>query len=237
MSGPPWRLTPNRFGRDLPGIENPAEPNTPPPYQRDNIKYETGEPTTTKINLLAWDADGDCIPDPSPFSTSKGWMFVDAGRMDENGDGVIEAEWAAVTDLGGTVFQAGDALPTAPILSAVTPNGITLSHEFFDTAICEKGGRQDAAKIFDTQVEIDYAGLETIGAVQEVTGLTNDAQVVTYHDDATSDSAVIFANTPTFNGSPPASVTFERVGESDMVLQLEEPNDLDVSISPKQSAC
>ena len=38
---------------------------------------------------------------------------------------------------------------------------------------------------------------------------------------------MVFATTPTFDGSQPASVTFERVGEGSIVLKFQEPNDLD----------
>ncbi len=78
-SGPRWRLKPNKFGQDLPGLEIPTtaalnEPCTPPPFTKELIKYEVGEPTTTVINLLDWnEAEG-----PSPLATSKGWVDSDA---------------------------------------------------------------------------------------------------------------------------------------------------------------
>ena len=59
VSGPRWRLTPNKFGQDLPGLEVPLVPNSKPPYQKDNIKYETGTDITTTLNLLDWHADMD----------------------------------------------------------------------------------------------------------------------------------------------------------------------------------
>ena len=44
FSGPRWRLKPNKFGQDLPGLEIPTtaaleEPCTPPPFEKDKIKY------------------------------------------------------------------------------------------------------------------------------------------------------------------------------------------------------
>ena len=55
VSGPRWRLKPNKFGQDLPGLEIPLIECSPPPFQSDNIKYQVGVPTTTIINLLDWE--------------------------------------------------------------------------------------------------------------------------------------------------------------------------------------
>jgi hypothetical protein len=115
VSGPRWRLTPNKFGQDLPGLEVPIVENSPPPYQRDNIKYETGEFTTTTLNMLDWEGD-------SPLASSVGWMAVDRDRLDENRDGLIDEGW---TNVNGSLGH-GDALPTGLILTATTPNGVVL---------------------------------------------------------------------------------------------------------------
>ena len=59
VSGPRWRLKPNKFGQDLPGLELPKRECSKPPFKSDNIKYEVGEFTTTTINLLDWvDSEG-----------------------------------------------------------------------------------------------------------------------------------------------------------------------------------
>jgi len=72
VSGPRWRLKPNKFGQDLPGLEIPKIECSAPPFKSDNIKYEVGERVTTVINLLDWDdSEG-----PSPLATSKGWVDV-----------------------------------------------------------------------------------------------------------------------------------------------------------------
>ena len=68
VSGPRWRLKPNKFGQDLPGLEIPLIECSPPPFQSDNIKYEVGEPTTTVINLLDWDT---ATNGPSPLAGSR----------------------------------------------------------------------------------------------------------------------------------------------------------------------
>jgi Ca2+-binding RTX toxin-like protein len=145
-SGPRWRLTPNKFGQDLPGLEVPVIPNSQPPFQNDNIEYPTGELTTTRLNLLDWEEDS------SPLRNSEGWMTVDRNRLDENKDGLIDEGWSKVNG----VFGEGDALPMQ-ILSAVSPNGVNLSTNFLDTAVYVKGDRQDSAKLYDIQLEIDYA--------------------------------------------------------------------------------
>jgi len=77
VSGPRWRLKPNKFGQDLPGLEIPLEECSPPPFQSDNIKYVVGTPVTTVINLLDWDESEG----PSPLATSKGWVDVAANEF------------------------------------------------------------------------------------------------------------------------------------------------------------
>lgn len=175
VSGPRWRLTPNKFGQDLPGLEVPLNENSKPPYQNNNIKYETGELTTTTLNLLDWAGDS------SPFDSSLGWMAVDPTRIDVNKDGLIDEGWADVTTLGGS-FGAGDAVPTDLILSAVTPNGTNLTSNFFDAAIYVKGDRQDSANLYDMQllIEFDVPGETIVGT----TG--NDTLIGTSGDDIIS---------------------------------------------------
>jgi hypothetical protein len=75
VSGPRWRLKPNKFGQDLPGLEIPLIECSAPPFKSDNIKYEVGERVTTVINLLDWD---EVANGPSPLATSKGWVDVTA---------------------------------------------------------------------------------------------------------------------------------------------------------------
>lgn len=220
VSGPRWRITPNKFGQDLPGLEVPLEPNTQPPYQRDNIKYETGERILTTINLLDWEGT-------SPLQHSDGWMLVDPTRLDENGDGLIDEGWLNVNDGSGTLLAAGDAMPTGPILSAVTPNGMNLTHEFFDTAVYLKGDRSDSAKYYDMYMEIEYAAIETIGAVQQVTGVKATMQTVSYQDGQVFNKAVAFVTPLTQNGKDAASVTISSVTTTGVDLRVEEPDSYD----------
>jgi len=70
--GPRWRLKGNKYGQDVPGLEIAsalAECQTPPPFVEADQKYETGEITTTVINLL--DFNGT-----SPLVSSLGWIVV-----------------------------------------------------------------------------------------------------------------------------------------------------------------
>ncbi|MGG7564998.1 H-type lectin domain-containing protein [Rhodovulum sp. DZ06] len=219
VSGPRWRLTPNKFGQDLPGLEVPLEENTPPPYQRDNIKYETGELITTSINLLDWEGD-------SPLSTSHGFMLIDPTRLDENGDGIIDAGWSAVN---GTLGE-GDALPTGLILTAVTPNGQMLRPDTLDTAVYLKGDRQDSTSIYDMQLVIEYESIEppaTMGAVQTIDALTHVDQTVSFEGGAEFLNPVVFATVTSMNGRAPVTAEFSEITSTGATLHLEEPDYLD----------
>lgn len=77
VSGPRWRLKPNKFGQDLPGLEIPKIECSAPPFKSDNIKYEVGERVTTVINLLDWDNSQG----PSPLATSAGWVDVNQNEF------------------------------------------------------------------------------------------------------------------------------------------------------------
>ena len=215
VSGPRWRLTPNKFGQDLPGLEVPLTENTSPPYQKDNIKYETGEFTTTTLNLLDWEG-------ASPLTDPTGWMLIDPTRMDENGDGLIDEGWSAVNGTLG----AGDALPTGLITEAVTPNGMTLTPDFLDTAVYVKGDRQDSAKLYDMQLEIEYID-NVIGTVQQVSNLDHRAQTITFEQGAMFDDAVVFVTPPTFNGTHAATIAVENVTATGATISVDEPDYLD----------
>jgi Ca2+-binding RTX toxin-like protein len=153
VSGPRWRLTSNKFGQDVPGVEIPLVDNSQPPYQKDNIKYDVGEPIVTVINLLDFeDLNGNGLRDDSPLLYSAGWTLIDPVRLDLDEDGLIDAGWQEVNGTLG----AGDAMPVGPIFSAVTPNGMTLTPDFLDTGVYLKGDRQDSAKIYNMQLVLEY---------------------------------------------------------------------------------
>lgn len=115
VSGPRWRLKPNKFGQDLPGLEIPLVECSPPPFLQDNIKYVVGAPVTTVINLLDWD---EAVNGPSPLSTSKGWVDVTANEF--------------VTVAGET-----NGVP-------YTTNGLPMTDDF-DLAVYIKGDRKSTA--------------------------------------------------------------------------------------------
>ena len=112
VSGPRWRLKPNKFGQDLPGLEVPLIECSPPPFQHDNIKYAVGEPVTTVINLLDW-ADEN-----SPLATSKGWVDVTANEFvtvvgEINGMPITSNGLPMSNDFDLAVYVKGDRKATA----------------------------------------------------------------------------------------------------------------------------
>jgi hypothetical protein len=110
VSGPRWRLKPNKFGQDLPGLEIPLIECSAPPFQSDNIKYEVGEPTTTIINLLDWD---EATKGPSPLSTSKGWVDFTQNEFITVTDGVSSNGLPMSEDFDLAVYIKGDRKSTA----------------------------------------------------------------------------------------------------------------------------
>ncbi len=114
ISGPRWRLRANKFGQDIPGLEIPKEDCSKPPFEKENTKYETGEPATTIINLLDWDESNG----PSPLATSKGWVnvtnneFVEVAQL-VNGTPVTTNGLPMTDDFDLAVYIKGDRKSTA----------------------------------------------------------------------------------------------------------------------------
>ena len=129
VSGPRWRLKPNKFGQDLPGLEIPLIECSPPPFQSDNIKYEVGMPVTTIINLLDWD---EAENGPSPLSTSAGWVDVTSNDF---------------VEIAGVDLDSG--IP-------YTTNGLPMTDDL-DLAVYVKGDRKSTA-IYNAKVVIEYEG-------------------------------------------------------------------------------
>ncbi|MGB5260771.1 MAG: PASTA domain-containing protein [Gammaproteobacteria bacterium] len=138
VSGPRWRLRPNKYGQDLPGLEIAIEPLPgqgtdgadcyAPPFESALIKYPVGDPTITEINLLDWENQST-----SPLAFSRGWIDVT-----QNG--------------------AVELAPTSPLPGAggvpYTTNGLPMSDDF-DLAVYIKGDRKPTA-VYDAYLEIDY---------------------------------------------------------------------------------
>jgi hypothetical protein len=136
LSGPRWRLTPNKFGQDIPGLEIPKTDCAPPPYQKDMIKYDVGAPIQTVIDLLDWNADDErSINGESPLVWSNGW-----------------------TRWGGT-FNTGTvnnwSVPKInPSLWGVTVNGAPISNGY-DLSIYIKGDRKPTA-VYNAELQIKW---------------------------------------------------------------------------------
>lgn len=112
VSGPRWRLKPNKFGQDIPGLEIPLVECSEPPFGHDNIRYEVGTLVTTVINLLDWDEEEG----PSPLATTQGWVeineFVEEGDSPE-GYTVTTNGLPMTEDFDLAVYVKGDRKPTA----------------------------------------------------------------------------------------------------------------------------
>ena len=151
MSGPRWRLKPNKYGQDLPGleiaIEAPPGGGTDgadcyaPPFAKDLIKYPVGEPTITEINLLDWET-----ATTSPLKYSRGWVDVTQNDF-------------------VTVAGTNNNVP-------YTTNGLPMTDDF-DLAVYVKGDRK-ATAVYDAQLVIDYALAPQV-VVPDVTNLTQAA--------------------------------------------------------------
>ena len=115
VTGPRWRLRPNKFGQDLPGLEIPLIECSEPPFEKDNIKYGVGVQTITEINLLDWDEVNN---GPSPLATTRGWVDVTQnGAADVaqivNGVDVSDNGLPMTEDLDLAVYIKGDKKPVA----------------------------------------------------------------------------------------------------------------------------
>ena len=193
ISGPRWRLTPNKFGQDLPGVVVPKVDNSPLPFQHDNIGYPVGEPTTTTLNLLDWDGT-------SPLGYSGGWTTIDRDRLDENGDGFIDEGWSQVyaLDANGEEYLVEDGLvpvkpeydpndpnavwsPEGTIVSAVSPNGMTLTADWFDFSVYVKGDRRDSVKIYDAHLVLEYEIDPGLAEVYDYGDAPDDAESATFY--------------------------------------------------------
>ena len=103
VTGPRWRLLPDKYGQDLPSVTIPLDPSAPLPVQKGEEKYVVGAETQTVINLLDWASD------ISPLSISAGWQD-NAGSVTSNGLNLTD-------DFDLAVYIKGDIKP-ATIYSA-----------------------------------------------------------------------------------------------------------------------
>ena len=145
VSGPRWRMTSNKFGQDLPGLEIPIIECSQPPYQGGTIRYETGDPITTTINLLDWSAANDRWANDdatSPLAYSAGWITT----------------WSGTDTIPGQVFDSVEDPARCADTNAdddcVTALGTTLT-DGFDVSFYVKGDIKPA-QIYDVQLILEY---------------------------------------------------------------------------------
>ena len=114
VTGPRWRLRPNKFGQDLPGLEIPLIECSEPPFEKDNIKYNVGVQTITEINLLDWDTVNN---GPSPLATTRGWVDYNLnGAIDvaQTVNGPVSDNGLPMTDdFDLAIYIKGDKKPVA----------------------------------------------------------------------------------------------------------------------------
>lgn len=135
LSGPRWRLTPNKFGQNLPGLEVPKDNCAPPPYQKDMIKYAVGDQVQTKINLLDWKStDERSIDGESPLNWTNGWTT--------NG-------WFN----DGTVVNP-DVTIVNPAIKRVTVNGSPVTRGF-DLTLYIKGDKKPTS-VYSARLLVDW---------------------------------------------------------------------------------
>ncbi|PVZ71729.1 hypothetical protein [Pelagibaculum spongiae] len=122
-----WRLRPNKYGQDIPGLEianAEAECVQAPPFSKHTQKYTVGDIVTTTINLL----DSEDI---SPLLTSSGW--IDASQNNVN----IGMASNSVEDGNGTSI-----------------NYLPLTEDF-DLAIYVKGDKK-AIQLYSATLKIEW---------------------------------------------------------------------------------
>ncbi len=127
ISGPRWRLQPDKYGQDLPGVVIPIDPSDPLPITSEEVKYEVGEDTTTVINLLDWG-----LP-VSPLSISAGWAN-NSGTASINGLNMTE-------DFDVAFYIKGDIKP-----ATLYDTTLLLEYEeiqIFDESVAIAGTAED----------------------------------------------------------------------------------------------
>ena len=189
VSGPRWRLKPNKFGQDLPGLEIPLIECSPPPFQHDNIKYVVGEPVTTVINLLDWDESEG----PSPLATSKGWVDVTANEfvtvVDEiNGIPITSNGLPMSDDFDLAVYVKGDRKPTAVYNAQliIEYEGEVTPTEF-DLALTglEVPARVLLGETAEVEVEVTNNGPAAASGTVTLTGVYTSGYIVEFTDSFT----------------------------------------------------
>ena len=191
VSGPRWRLKPNKFGQDLPGLEIPLIECSQPPFQSDNIKYVVGTPVTTVINLLDWDdSEG-----PSPLATSKGWVDVTANEfvtvVDEvNGTPITSNGLPMTSDFDLAVYVKGDAKSTAVFNAQLVieyEDEVVVPPVDFDLALTELEvpDRVTLGETEEVEVEVTNLGPAAASGTITLTGVSTRSDTVEFSESFT----------------------------------------------------
>ena len=186
VSGPRWRLKPNKFGQDLPGLEIPLIECSPPPFQSDNIKYVVGTPVTTVINLLDWDdSEG-----PSPLATSKGWVDVTANEFVSvvdvvDGTPITSNGLPMTSDFDLAVYVKGDAKSTAVFNAQLIieyEGEVVVPPVDFDLALSELEvpDRITLGESDEVEVEVTNLGPAAASGTVTLTGVSNRDETVNF---------------------------------------------------------
>jgi hypothetical protein len=146
ISGPRWRLIAQKFGQTVPGLEIPIIECSEPPYQKDNIKYDVGEPITTIINLLDWSPK-----DERSVTVPVGYGFVDEGT--KVSPLAFTNGWVDEAANGGTVVNE-DVPVLNGDLEGISINGAPVSDDF-DLSVYVKGDKK-ATIIYDATLTASY---------------------------------------------------------------------------------
>jgi len=189
VSGPRWRLKPNKFGQDLPGLEIPLVECSPPPFLSDNIKYVVGTPVTTVINLLDW-ADEN-----SPLATSKGWVDVTANEFvtvveEVNGIPITSNGLPMTNDFDLAVYIKGDRKSTAVYNAQLIieyEGEVPVPPEDFDLALTELEvpARVTIGDEIEVEVEVTNLGPAAASGTVTVTGVSNRGDTVEFSESFT----------------------------------------------------
>ncbi|HJK93369.1 MAG TPA: hypothetical protein RMH85_15550 [Polyangiaceae bacterium LLY-WYZ-15_(1-7)] len=105
--GPRWRLTANKFGQVLPGLEIPSIDCAEPPVQMGGARYETGDLIVTVLNLLDW-PEGE-----NPLELSSGWTARVDQELNPEAEGEVTVNGLPLTqNFDLSIYIKGDRKPT-----------------------------------------------------------------------------------------------------------------------------
>jgi len=197
--GPRWRLTANKFGQDIPGLEIPAIECSEVPFERDNIRYPVGQVITSVLNLLDWEEGA-----PSPLATSQGWIDatqnVNTVCPDPTTPSCVTVNGLPITtDFDLAVYVKGDQKTTA-VLNAQ----LVIEYEgqgppaTYDVRLARLAVPRNVRSGDTRTLEVDVENLGPDAASGSVTLLGVDPDGITVADFSASFDALAAGTTQTF---------------------------------------